>query len=190
MLKQPSELQQHTIPHLSNEETNRITKERIEQALLLLIKNQALDKISITDIVKQAGVSRTAYYRNYTSKENILQSMLHDVVQDITKTMQLEGQSVESYEYWYAMFRLVKKHSNSLGILFKTDHGDIILHEINRQIQALVKTADTTERYKHYFFCGAAYNVLAAWLHDGMVQPVDEMARLCCTFSNPCPKQE
>lgn len=37
--------------------------------MLILLKDECFHKITITDIVKRAGVSRTAYYRNYTSKK-------------------------------------------------------------------------------------------------------------------------
>ncbi|MDL2206597.1 TetR/AcrR family transcriptional regulator [Eubacteriales bacterium OttesenSCG-928-N13] len=169
---------------LSNEETNRITKESIESALLLLIREKPLDRISITDIARRAGVSRTAYYRNYTSKENILQTMLQDVVRDVTQTMQLEGSTTDTEDYWRAMFRVVKKYTPSLDILLKTHHWNQILHEVNRQIQPHVQRGDAEESYQRYFYCGAAYNVLTAWLNGGMKEPIDEMAKMCCRFAS------
>lgn len=45
--------------HRSNKETNRLTREAICTALVFLIQEQSFSKITITDIVKRAGVSRT-----------------------------------------------------------------------------------------------------------------------------------
>lgn len=52
----------------SNAESNALTKESIETALLALMKEKNFSSITITDIAKKAGVSRLAYYRNYSSK--------------------------------------------------------------------------------------------------------------------------
>jgi len=45
----------------NNMEINAITKEAIEQALISLIKEKDFKDITITEITKKAGVSRTAY---------------------------------------------------------------------------------------------------------------------------------
>ena len=61
---------------LSNEEVNRITKDSIQEALVYLLSKKNINDISVTEIVNKAGVSRTAYYRNYQSKEDILKEIL------------------------------------------------------------------------------------------------------------------
>lgn len=57
---------------LSNEETNRLTRESLETALLQLLQEQDIRDISIEALVQRAGVSRMVYYRNFGSKEAIL----------------------------------------------------------------------------------------------------------------------
>ena len=48
----------------SNQESNLLTREAIETALLQLLEKKKLTKISISELVKRAGVSRAAFYRN------------------------------------------------------------------------------------------------------------------------------
>lgn len=57
----------------SNKEINQLTKESIETALLFLLEKKDLKHISISELVRKAGVSRNAFYRNYKSKEEILE---------------------------------------------------------------------------------------------------------------------
>jgi len=60
-------------------ENNRRSHERvrfyIQEALLLLMEEKDYDKIKITDIINKAGVSRSAFYRNYYWKKDILVDM-------------------------------------------------------------------------------------------------------------------
>lgn len=57
----------------SNKEANQLTRESIETALLFLLEKKELAQISISELVQKAGVSRNAFYRNYKSKEEILE---------------------------------------------------------------------------------------------------------------------
>lgn len=57
----------------SNKESNQLTRESIETALLFLLEKKDMAQISISELVKKAGVSRNAFYRNYKSKEEILE---------------------------------------------------------------------------------------------------------------------
>ncbi|NQG96987.1 TetR/AcrR family transcriptional regulator [Streptococcus suis] len=57
----------------ANQEVNKLTRESIETALLFLMEKKDLKQISISELVKKAGVSRNAFYRNYKSKEEILE---------------------------------------------------------------------------------------------------------------------
>ena len=72
MSSEKKESRREQILRMSNEESNRFTKECICTALILLMNEQDFEKITISSIIKRAGVSRGAFYRNYSSKEDIL----------------------------------------------------------------------------------------------------------------------
>ena len=55
--------------HLSNNEANRITRESICTALLELLKTKEFKEISVSELVRRAGVSRQSFYRNYKTKK-------------------------------------------------------------------------------------------------------------------------
>ncbi|QUE54304.1 TetR/AcrR family transcriptional regulator [Streptococcus oriscaviae] len=57
----------------SNKEVNQLTRESIETALLFLLERKEMKHISVSELVRKAGVSRNAFYRNYKSKEEILE---------------------------------------------------------------------------------------------------------------------
>ena len=62
----------NNLRNLSNNEANRITRESICTALLELLKTNEFKKISISELVRKAGVSRQSFYRNYKTKEDIV----------------------------------------------------------------------------------------------------------------------
>lgn len=72
---------------IANEEANAFVKECIQTALINLIREKQYDEISITDIVKEAGVSRSSYYRNFNSKDCILDFLLERIATSIENTL-------------------------------------------------------------------------------------------------------
>jgi AcrR family transcriptional regulator len=59
------------------QEANEFVKECITTALLKMLKERDFSDITITDLVKRAGVSRISFYRNYESKEDVLRKHIH-----------------------------------------------------------------------------------------------------------------
>ena len=68
----------------SNSEIATLTKTYIKTAMLELLSKQSYDKISITELVKRAGVSRTAFYRNYTSRDELIDDLVKDILNSTT----------------------------------------------------------------------------------------------------------
>ena len=61
---------------------NQIVQESIFTALIQLMQKE-FHNITITEITEKAGVSRMSYYRNYSSKEDILIKYLDRILMNI-----------------------------------------------------------------------------------------------------------
>ena len=78
----------------------------IYEALVQLMEQTPYDRITITDIVKKAGVSRMAYYRNYKDKDDILISHYR---KELSTAAVKITQGAEK-EYW---IDYVRRHSRN-----------------------------------------------------------------------------
>ena len=61
-------------------EANRRVKSSITEALLSLMYQKSFSDISITELIQTANVARTSFYRNYESKEDVLITLIGDVL--------------------------------------------------------------------------------------------------------------
>ena len=59
--------------------TNLFVRDCITKALFQLLKNNEFEEISVSDIIKRAGVSRMGFYRNFSSKENVVEEYILDI---------------------------------------------------------------------------------------------------------------
>ncbi len=179
-----SEMKKREVLRLSNKESNRITKECIESALLLLMAEKDYQEITISEIVKRAGVSRTAYYRNYRSKEDILNTALTELIENIIRAMTKFSYVTEQALYWKTLFATTKIHAVSFGVLLRAGFGPVVLEEITKQMTSEIDAEDIKNRYDMIFWSGAVYNILISWILGGMKQTEDEMVEICLYISD------
>jgi AcrR family transcriptional regulator len=173
-----------TSKHYSNKETNRLTREAICTALILLIKEQPFNKISITDIVNRAGVSRTAYYNNYSSKDDILTDLVDSLILEINEkhlpfTDERTGKAKNPEKFIRVLFEVIFKQREIYKTLQAAKFDYVILDCLNETM--LSRLLDKTDEniYRIYFNAGALYNVVVKWVQSDFSKSIDEMTRIC-----------
>ena len=72
---------------------------------------KTLKKITISELVERAGVSRAAFYRNYGSKEEILKSVFESSIAKITKSLDGYNLKTDLYQVWVYLLKEVKKEA-------------------------------------------------------------------------------
>ena len=96
-----------------------MTREALETALLLLLEKKTLSQITISELVAKAGVSRNAFYRNYKSKEAILESILTQIVRRIFRGLKAFDLKNQLSQAWLFILNEAKKEAQVLGFIFE-----------------------------------------------------------------------
>ena len=160
---------------LSNEEINRITKDSIQEALVYLLSKKDIDDISVTEIVKKAGVSRTAYYRNYQSKEDILKDFSMNVFNLIFSQLDREDFAKDPKNWYRFIFTQIKNNARIVKLVVKArlytaeeflPQSDLTMLSIN-------------EQYQIFAMESALVNLIQKWVEEDFVLSVEEMTELC-----------
>lgn len=178
-----TELEKRNILRLSNEESNRITRECIQTAFINMLSERELDQISVSEIVKKAGVSRTAFYRNYVSKEDILTVFSQELLRDINRLgwqAVTEGDQAIIYR---EVFSRIKGDSKHFDLLMKAGFMDRGLLDFRGFLQSQYAVRDTQIRRLLFGWTGMINNIILDWYLDGMQESVDAMSELCCAAS-------
>ena len=105
------------------------TRECIESALIKLMEKKDFAHISITEIITKAGVSRVSYYRNYSSKEDILSKYMQSIVKCLSDCMLKYDAVTQTKETWLALLDGVKPYANQYKLLLKADCAGKMLDE-------------------------------------------------------------
>ena len=83
---------------------NRFTRMCIGEAIVELMKRDSLDKITVSQIAKKAGISRMTYYHYYDSKVNAIEDYLREIIiQYLTENKKLWLRFPIIYFRWLRM---------------------------------------------------------------------------------------
>lgn len=169
-------------------EANMRVKRNITEALLGLMKKKSFSDISITEIILTAKVARVSFYRNYSSKEDVLTTLIEDVLEQFRQEIRQEDTAFYTYQNVLKSFQYFKTYSHYVLDLYLFGYGSILLEKLNQFHEMVAGTMPncSIEKYKLYLYIGALYNTAVIWINNGTKERTEDIARMfCITFGIP-----
>ena len=164
---------------------NQFSKECIATALIELMKTKDYSSITITEIAKKSGMSRMTYYRNYSSKDDILVQYINSVGEQIQDLVIKRNSPYDTETYFTILFESFGVNSDIGYAAYSARLGDLILDTINKNMMIAFPPSlsnDPDKVYKRFYFAGAFYNVFLEWVKRGKKETPEHMAKLLCSF--------
>ncbi|MGA8431528.1 MAG: TetR/AcrR family transcriptional regulator [Candidatus Sulfotelmatobacter sp.] len=82
-----------TRPAVRIDERIRRTRQRLGNALLALILEKAIDKVTVQDVLDRAGVGRSTFYLHYRDKNDLLLSQLEMFLETMSMLLSVRKES-------------------------------------------------------------------------------------------------
>lgn len=159
-------------------EENLRVKKSITNTLFQLMQTKSLSEITITELVKGADVARASFYRNYCSKEDVLLTLIRDVLEQFRHDMQDGPGGICTYENILLSFQYFDRYRAYVLDLYRSGFGIILLEEINHFHESIEGTmpSSSLKKYTLYMYIGALFNTAITWLFDENPAPVKDIA--------------
>lgn len=161
---------------------NQFTKQCIMEALLQLMRTQEYNDISITDITRRAGVSRMSYYRNYSSKDEILRDYMYQIIEEYVRELDTADirSGFQTYDHILHSLKYLRKYKDYVLCLQKANRAEIVLHGLDMYMLTVTETTDKSflEKSELYYYSGALYNIFMHWIRDGMAEETEAVAQV------------
>lgn len=185
-----TELEKRDMLRMSNKESNRLTRECLQTALITLMGQKPFEKITISELVRRSGVSRTAFYRNYNTKEDILNEVC-DMFMDVLANSFANGRFERDRRGWYRdFFSIIKENATAFRLLLQAHMVNTAFFPTYALIEKLDRTDTAEAHYNFLAWEGALSTITIHWFQDGMKESIDFMADFCAkalTFSSTHP---
>lgn len=159
----------------------------IKEALVSLMGEKTYMDITVTDIVKKAGVARASFYRNYQSIADIMDDIVDDIFSEImTEVLPVIESNDEAKwrELLYYMFYRFPKH-HSIGSEKRSDNINELFSRMDDRFQKLEQTSGITsieDKYLGIGKMGLIVNIIKKWMNTGMKEPCEQMVEFIMSF--------
>ena len=163
----------------------KYTREWTFEALYKLLENNEYDKIKITDIITKAGISRATFYRNFSTKDDIIKlkvKMFFEFfyVDIVNRYKQLDHE--DEIFLIQNFFNTVDEEDKLIATVIKTNLEYLmvqgILDIINMQrdkFYKIVKPNDKSEKYIMEIVASSAWTLLSRWIKTGKEETASEL---------------
>ncbi len=179
METEQSELEKRNIQRLSAEKANQLSRECLRAALFQLLSEKDFQKITVTELVKQAGVSRATFYRIYGTKEALLSEISDRAAEQMNSYLQSPRTPDDAYLWSLEIFRRLKDDTTMAKRLVSLKPSLAMVFAMSPLTERENPPRDLKTHYWNLAFEGAVLNIVKDWILHDMPQTPEEMAEIC-----------
>lgn len=169
----------------------RLSKKMLKDALLSLLQEKPLSKISVLEICETAQINRTTFYKYYGSQLDLLGDIESDFLSQMDDQIALV--TSESPNAVVAVLESLYDQRCVFRTLVKAVPGQefashfFALPSISSVFESLAKVDGLSKQHEEYireFICQGTFAVLCDWLGKESPEPVWEIAEVLGVLKN------
>ncbi|SNU05219.1 transcriptional regulator, TetR family [Lachnospiraceae bacterium] len=151
------------------------SKKEITDALIKLMQDNPFSEITVKQIVLETGLERKTFYNNFSSKDDVLDSIINNAIYEYVQALTTSPDGPLS-----VIFDFCDKNRDMLQLLHKNNMLYLLLIKLNVVIPELNESLDMSNNPFHAligslepdyliaFNIGAIWNVIFKWVDRGM----------------------
>lgn len=164
---------------------NETVREAIALALIQLMKKKPFAHISISEIAKVAGVNRSSIYRNFNSKEQILNDYITTLYSNYfheEDVLHRFSEQADIQHFLVPRFRFIKQNREFFTVLQKNNLLYYIFEQMEPELVLLLSGRDASiSEYYLAMFSGAYAGTVRQWITNDFKESEEEMAAIFAT---------
>ena len=147
-----------------------------------LLKDKQIEDISVSEIAKLAGLSRTSFYKNYKTKDDIVRQYIDDFLKDFLVELRTNP-ITDSQVSTTALFSYFRSNKSRIKILIERglfhlffESFSHFLQESNLVINSKPNISEESLKYHYQYTNGGILNLIESWMRGDMKETDEEMA--------------
>ena len=163
--------------NVKNNRRRRESKKKIEKAFIELLQTKEIKEITVSHIIKLAGLNRSTFYANYIDIFDLADKTRVKLENDFSNLF-------ANYDYFnersgaLKMFTHIKENQIFYNTYFKLCYDDKHLISIYDKKRAEKEHIDSNIKYHIEFFRNGLNAIIKLWLRGGCKESPEEMAEV------------
>ncbi len=165
----------------SKSKTNIFVKDCITKALFNLLEKKDFENITISEIIKKSGVSRMGFYRNYKTKENVIETFIQDKFFETINEIKDERKlNFQTPNIMLTTLKNFQKFSDYIKLFLNRNLEGLLYNCYHKAFYYLYHN-DKQSRIREYsiqMFIGELFNLEITWLKKGMKETPEQLTKI------------
>lgn len=172
------------------DERYSVADEAIYDAFFLVLKEKEYDKVTVSDIIKKAGIVRSTFYNHYENIPDLVTAIEDKTIQDIFSIMGT-FHAKNDWDLCKSYFLTLCEYSKTnplLASILRSPRGDTFLEKtitmFHQYAKSLTQNKTASEHNKTEFSymiassIGCTIGVLHKWAAEDFQLPTEEVAEI------------
>ena len=176
----------------SQNKKSEYTKEKLSDALFYLLEKESFSDITILQITQYANVSRAAFYRNFETKEDIIDYSVQKKITEFMGRIEHDPEKILFDEL--AFINLWAMEKDYFKLLSKNGLTSIFITHYQRFfVQYLCKMTGSQDIYYDYFASQLAHgtiSLLEVWIQHDCKENIEELLEIIHRLKNSMLEQK
>ena len=156
------------------------TKRALRESLLYLLKEQPIQKISVSRLCEKSDINRSTFYTYYSSPMDLLESIEDEILNTLEEDMiQFEKENSIS-QLMNSIIFYISEHKQLVRLLF-SDHGDPGFQNINMQRRQSLRIVIRPAALPHWHgpvLGGKQKFILKSWITGDFKESEEEISSM------------
>lgn len=174
--------------HEIQDERYHVADEAIYDAFFLLLKEKDIDRITVSDVIKKAGVVRSTFYNHYENIPALVTAIEDKTIQDIFSLME-SFHPKNDHDMCKSYFLTICDYTMAnpfLANLLRSPRGDAFFeksitmfhHYVSKVTQDTTPSRHSKEEISYMIACtiGSTIGVLHKWSRENFQIPAEVIA--------------
>ena len=152
-------------------------KESMGNALLSLMREKPMEKISIEEMTAKADVGRATYFRYFRSKDEVLAWKLKKLWEEYVQEngmVDLRERSYAAREYFSFSLGI----RDTIDLVYERGHQEVFLKAFMEVIRSYYPAKDTAAAYERSYYAYGLFGLFNTWVRHGYQESPEEMAKI------------
>ena len=165
-----------------DDKRTRHTKERIEQAMISCLADTSLDKITVVQICKVAGINRGTFYAHYPDPMALYKHMEQKMTKFLEKIFRdIKNNNISYMDAFVIILENAQKNKAAFLALYNSNSQSIKQALIDGWLDKLVLAPPELKKDNAYaaeFYVNGILSMTARWVREDCPKSIDSMAKL------------
>lgn len=166
----------------------------IKQAFAELLNEKDMAKITVTDIVERANISRGTFYAHYLDVYDLYSAIQSNIVEAVDETIDklgIDSIILDPTEVFTTSLKFLDKNKSYYKLFLTSSYGEQLIRRIMslaeekfyHEISSLFEGEEITEHTCHmYYTLGGIRNILIHWFTGNMGLDAEKCAEYLVKF--------